>query len=273
MLAQLEVKVGPLYKQFDLIVGTSTGAILATALGLGIPAKEIVGFYFENGPEIFKRRWQHRLGLLGSKYSSDSLLAVLKRKFNDQRFSDCKTKTMVTSTELTRLSARFWKSWVHGMSAGVAAASSAAAPTYFDPIHITDESGATGYYADGSLFANDPALYALSEAVELRGFQGMRNVKLIDIACPSQKIKPALGKGVIGFGPEACEAFLEVGMDAVETTCARFLGDNYLRVEPQLGIASPALDDVSAKNLGDLQVAGFNEVQAIKRMETFLGEK
>lgn len=36
-----------LYEYFDLICGTSTGAILAIAIALGIPAAELVDFYKE----------------------------------------------------------------------------------------------------------------------------------------------------------------------------------------------------------------------------------
>ena len=40
---------------FDLIGGTSTGAIIATALALGYKAAEIRDFYFQLGPRVFKR--------------------------------------------------------------------------------------------------------------------------------------------------------------------------------------------------------------------------
>jgi uncharacterized protein len=38
---------------FDLIAGTSTGGIIALALGLGLQAEEILRFYKEQGPKIF----------------------------------------------------------------------------------------------------------------------------------------------------------------------------------------------------------------------------
>lgn len=38
---------------FDVIVGTSTGGILATALALGLPIKEIISLYRKVGPHIF----------------------------------------------------------------------------------------------------------------------------------------------------------------------------------------------------------------------------
>ena len=43
----------PLYEYFDLICGTSTGAILAIAISLGIPAKDLAKFYKEHAQTIF----------------------------------------------------------------------------------------------------------------------------------------------------------------------------------------------------------------------------
>ena len=54
MLAALEQDTGKAaVDDFDLIVGTSTGGIIALGLGLGIPAEEIVEFYEEHGPDVF----------------------------------------------------------------------------------------------------------------------------------------------------------------------------------------------------------------------------
>ena len=41
---------------FDLITGTSTGAIVGCALAVGRPMSEIVGLYREHGPKIFPHR-------------------------------------------------------------------------------------------------------------------------------------------------------------------------------------------------------------------------
>jgi Patatin-like phospholipase len=51
---------------FDLIVGTSTGGIIACALATGIPLAEVISLYAENGPRI----WGHR-GVFPKSYAND----------------------------------------------------------------------------------------------------------------------------------------------------------------------------------------------------------
>lgn len=253
----------PFALNFDLIAGTSTGGILAIALGLGIAARQIVEFYLEDGPAIFKRRLLHRFGLTGSKYDSKVLQAALQKRFGGRQFSSCGVKTMVTSTDLKTLSACFLKSWAItkevDYQAWMPALATSAAPTYFDAV--------AGRYVDGGLFANDPALYALAEACELSDLPrtlSSKSVKILDVACPRPAEQSVKGGDALEFAPRAFDVVLESGMDAVEEACKRFLGDNYMCVKPdlspvwpELGVAaSPALDDASKVNLLALQNVG-----------------
>src|SRR4051794_26793503 len=53
-LARVEEITGKnIVEHFDLIVGTSTGGIIAVGLGLGLSAADILSFYREWGPGIF----------------------------------------------------------------------------------------------------------------------------------------------------------------------------------------------------------------------------
>ena len=70
----------PVADYFDLIVGTSTGGIIALGLGLGLSAREILHFYEQYSPTIF---CGHRLlrflrGLGISKYSNMELKKALE---------------------------------------------------------------------------------------------------------------------------------------------------------------------------------------------------
>lgn len=61
---------------FDYIAGTSTGAIIATCLSLGMPVDDIRRFYIDSGPAMFNRsKWWHRLR---SKFDQQRLAAKLK---------------------------------------------------------------------------------------------------------------------------------------------------------------------------------------------------
>ncbi len=87
---------------FDLIVGTSTGGILALGLGIGLSAREMLAFYAECGPTIFKGsrvgRWLRWLGT--SKYSSTPLENALRRCFSDKRLGDSTKRLVIPSLNL-----------------------------------------------------------------------------------------------------------------------------------------------------------------------------
>src|SRR5690625_3930592 len=78
ILADLEERIrAPIATRFDLIAGTSIGGILALALALEVPAKQMVALFEERGDEIFKKRWSF-LSYLRSPYTQASLAALLQ---------------------------------------------------------------------------------------------------------------------------------------------------------------------------------------------------
>jgi uncharacterized protein len=66
---------------FDYVAGTSTGAIIAAGLSLGMSVSEMLGFYTEHGKEMFDKNalW----GKLKSLYESGPLLNMLKDTFGE----------------------------------------------------------------------------------------------------------------------------------------------------------------------------------------------
>jgi patatin-like phospholipase/acyl hydrolase len=84
---------------FDLIVGTSTGGIIALGLGLGLTAAQILDFYRQHGPKIFKG---NRFVLtvkqaLWRKYSNEQLRRALEQTFGNRKLSESKTRLVIPS--------------------------------------------------------------------------------------------------------------------------------------------------------------------------------
>lgn len=77
---------------FDLIGGTSTGAIIAAALALGYSVDQIEALYRRLGGEVFAGEWL-RLGVLRPKFSAEPLRRVLEEEFGDLRLGDDKVRT------------------------------------------------------------------------------------------------------------------------------------------------------------------------------------
>src|SRR5580658_9730077 len=77
VLREIEGVVGhPLHQKFDLIFGTSTGAIIAALLSLGKSVKEISNLYEEYVPTVMKRKRRAErsaaLAQLGDKVFKDA---------------------------------------------------------------------------------------------------------------------------------------------------------------------------------------------------------
>ncbi len=158
---------GGVADQFDLIAGTSTGGIIGLALALGIPARRILDLYLEIGPRIFRR--PRRLGmLLRPKYDSAPLARVLREIFGARAINDVQTPVCITSYELTNSYPRVWKDdhAADSLDGGETAAWKVALATSSAPLYFPGAEVAAGdSHVDGGLFANNPTLVGLTEAV------------------------------------------------------------------------------------------------------------
>ena len=130
---------------FDLICGTSTGGLIALALSLNIPAKDISAMYINKGSTIFPRRGIWRQLFWKGKYSDEPLKKVLYEIFGDRKISESKNLLCIPTYSIT--DARPWvfkydhkegqlKRDNKAKYVDVALATSAA-PTYFPVTEIT----------------------------------------------------------------------------------------------------------------------------------------
>jgi len=176
VLAAIEDEIKePIGEYFDLIAGTSTGGILALGLGFRIPAKKIVEFYRDMGPQIFPVTG--RLGirglfqqLLGTKYSHADLRAALIQVLGDKKFGESKNRLIIPTYDAIGGRIFLFKTAHHprfrydidALAVDVALATSAA-PTYFAASPFPTHVGSS--FVDGGVWANNPVLAAIIEAV------------------------------------------------------------------------------------------------------------
>ncbi len=199
----------PLGKRFDLIAGTSVGAIMGLSLAIGKSASETLQHWAGEPDgagkiqEIFGRPRSFPQWLLRkTMYDSDALKKALENWFKNDDESDMKLRDLgplndlphvvITSTALARPSLRSWKSpWTKDFVSRAdrklseVAYASAAAPTFFAPSgsERTDSPGGSGQAdapnVDGGLCANNPAVVAITEA--LRMGASLERIRLVSV--------------------------------------------------------------------------------------------
>jgi len=166
---------------FDMICGTSTGGLIALALALKIPAKEICDFYEIEGPKIFpnsttinffgkriSRRFMLQL-VKGGKYSDKPLKKALENIFKESKIEDSNNLLCIPSYTITEARPFIFK-YDHtvldrdngALMVDVALATSAA-PTYFPMAEIPFYNNKQ--FIDGGVWANNPTLVGLLEAL------------------------------------------------------------------------------------------------------------
>lgn len=201
---------------FDLIVGTSTGGIIALGLGLGVPASEILRFYVERGPEIFplmgtgdrlrgvlRHAWR-------SKQKPNALRQALRNVFGDQVLGDSTVRLVIPSYDGSSGDVHLFKTSHHprfkrdhSVPAVEVALATSAAPTFLPA--FSGSSGTT--LVDGGVWANCPAAAAVIEALTVMS-QPKGSVDLLTVGTTEEPLHVPKGKQVGGmlqwirFGPQ-----------------------------------------------------------------------
>jgi len=176
---------------FDLIVGTSTGGIIACALAAGVPLVDVVRLYAEHGPSIFSRRLPEGLLGVGTDIwkrhralaaGTESLRAALTDRLGTQTLGEIyHERGIALAVPAVEMSQH--RGWVfktphlkdtnhrddYYRLVDVCLATSAA-PVYrsLAAIDHPDANG-TGFnvFVDGGLWANNPVLVGLIDALDL----------------------------------------------------------------------------------------------------------
>lgn len=198
LLAQLEEGLGgrKISDYFDLMVGTSTGGIIVIGMGLGMSAREILSFYEDDGPAIFRRSWlrekippqlQSMMQVFFTKYDHKPLREALEKSFSNRRFGDSGKRLVIPSINADTGAPYLYKTphtdyykYDWRLSAVDIAMATSAAPTFF-PVHI-NQNGLP--LIDGGLWANNPVMVALTEAHCVLG-RSLEDIRVLSLGCTS----------------------------------------------------------------------------------------
>jgi uncharacterized protein len=250
------------FELFDLIAGTSTGAILACALCAPdpLPAVRVAALYEEEGPEIFSRSIFQRIrsadGLLDEKYDSATLDGVLARFLSDKRLSRTRPDLVVPAYDTAGPGPFFFKttdareSPEDDFPLSVVARASSAAPTYFEPSAVDGRA-----LVDGGVFAANPAMSAFAEVLR---FQPGAEVVLLSLGTGERTRRRTFDEiedwGLLEWARPLLDVVFDGISDAVDYQLRHALGEGlYWRFQVELTRASDALDDATDENLRALR--------------------
>lgn len=192
-------------KGFDLIVGTSTGGILAAALAHGQPLKRVIDLYHVEGPKIFTDPmpetsdkvkmllwlWRnkskaanpnaHLRSVLESFFQDETLGQLYRRRQIGLCIPSVKAEHQTTKVFKTPHLARFTVD--EGFRLVDVCMATSAAPIFLPLVDIADPKakGQNFVYADGGLWANNPVLVGILEALELTA-ASKRSIQVLSVS-------------------------------------------------------------------------------------------
>lgn len=269
VLASLETMTGKrISDYFDLIVGTSTGGIIAVALGLQVPASKILRLYVDHGESIFPmplpgwkakcaEMWRH---LCGPKHSQAALKTAIDDVIGGYSFGDSKSRLVIPAFDAVRGKPQLFKT-AHSadykqdylLPATTVALGTSAAPTYYPA--YTDAGG--GCYLDGGVWANSPVMVGLLEATCVLGFR-IEQVDLLSIGTTCAPFDISKGRrkgGIVSWNKGLVELFMEAQCDAAIGQARLLTNGRMMRIDTVTRSGRFSIDNsheiADLKSLGD----------------------
>lgn len=288
---------------FDLIGGTSTGAII-TALLLTTNKEtktcyrtgEILELYLQHGKEIFHRPVGYRLrtmfGLFGPKYTNKDFEKLLDRYLEETVLEDLRKDGIFTAYDTANRQAIFYstlskKAWERQLlPVKEVVLSSSAAPTYFPPVHITSSKNKDNCHIDGGVVVNNPALSTLIEGLKHPKYKGLNEIILVSVGNVSNtdfySYKRAKRWGVLGWALPIVSIVFDSDTGTVDYETKKLFEacgchHNYLRLELMTDDKVPPMDAISKEEIEAFILYGNQLIirndSAIKRFAKRLVEE
>lgn len=295
ILAHIQKETGvKITDAFQFYIGTSTGGLIVLFLNTpdddGRPRYDInetLDIYKELGKVAFARGALHRRirgmgGVFTSKYSAKPLENLLRSKFHDYTMAQTVNPvTVVSINQSTRQPFLFstlnalLPSENHNFFMWQAGRATSAAPTFFKPFTLSYKVGdrkKSITLIDGGVGINNPGLAAYANAKKV--FEGHRkryvllslgtgttaaNAKITSTGALSGGAATNLGSIISNFGDSSANFNNDVLQAMVESD-----GGFFVRINPVIGKKEAAMDNVTPKNLKNLEGIAEDVLRAHK---------
>jgi predicted acylesterase/phospholipase RssA len=256
-------------KQFDLLVGNSTGALIVAGLAAGKRPAELAQLYEEASRAIFpatparmlsRARRTPSQGISAPKFDGRGLDRVLRLIFGDLTLGELQHPTLLLAYD-TVLRAPVWlRSYLpehRDIPVWQACRGSAAAPGYF-PGHALRLGERELSLIDGGVVANNPSVCAIAEALRADP----------DLTQPNELLLVSLGTGrhaypisprdaqhwgALQWSMPILDVVFDGSSDNNDAIARQLVGDGYFRFQIALEQGGASLDDASSGNLERLR--------------------
>ncbi len=264
VLAECErrfLKGGSAAAYFDLLTGTSTGGIIALGLSAGMRAAEVLDIYLTHGGKIFPKDWTPPFALGRAaksvygfarnmavyRYDREPLERALRDCFGNRTLGTVDRRLNIPTfdgfNEVNVLKTPhhpdFRLDWQEEIV--TAALATSAAPTFFS----TYRNG-TRHFADGGVWANNPAMVALVDALSCFDLD-RHTVDILSLGCGEQDLRMSASQIKWG-GMFHWRTIIETAMHLQSQNAVGQAGlligrDRLLRVTTAPSLAPIAMDD------------------------------
>ena len=256
VLKEIEKNTGKkIHQLFDVIVGTSTGGIIACGLtctkdGVNpyLTVDDLIELYgskgdviFPRSKNIFKRTFVSINSLFNPKFSPSGLDGLLLEYFGDMMLSNTLKPIIVSSYDLKNNEVIMFKTrnakWSNDYDASLrdVCRATSAAPTYL-PSYKMVWRGKSRILVDGGVYINNPAMAAVADVLKT-----MEGIEVSDIECLSLGTgnhSKSLGIktkrwGLVNWVKPITTVMMQASSKVVVYECEQIL-EKYLRVQLEI---------------------------------------
>jgi len=253
VLEELEAAIGgPLCGRFDLIFGTSTGAIIAALLGLGYRANAVSELYRTHVTDVMRAR--------SAAAKSEALGNLADKVFKADRFDAFQTGVGLVATRWVSDRPMIFKSsatQAHGRRSSFepgfgctiseAVQASCSAFPFFLRKTVVTATGDRVELLDGGYCANNPALYALADATQGLG-RARADIRLLTLG--------------VGHYPTPKRRLLDPGV--VQNSVKLWLARKFMDVD----LLQKTLD-INTESMEQLRHVLFPDVDSVRVSDAF----